>query len=114
MALLAELIARDGQTCVWCGRELWTADLTAEHLLPRSRGGRGTPENLAVACRGCNRTRGTRTVSAHLRATRATPTPALLAALTRLAGSPRRDHAAYGTRQLALLAGVAADHSSPA
>jgi 5-methylcytosine-specific restriction endonuclease McrA len=43
------LITRDGRTCVWCGREPWPADLTAEHLLPRSRRGRTMPENLAVA-----------------------------------------------------------------
>lgn len=41
------LIGRDGGICVWCGREPWSADVTAEHLLPRSRRGRTMPENLS-------------------------------------------------------------------
>jgi hypothetical protein len=30
------LIGRDGGICMWCRREPWTADLSAEHLLPRA------------------------------------------------------------------------------
>ncbi len=115
MSLLGELVARDGPGCVWCGRELWESDLTAEHLLPRSRGGHATLENLAVACRRCNRARGTRSVSGYVRAQlqagAAPRVPALLAALSRLSSSQRRVHAAYGARQLALLRELAADHS---
>src|SRR5438270_11680236 len=103
MSVLTELIERDGGACVWCGRELWRCDLTAEHLLPRSRRGHGTLENLAVACRRCNRSRGTQSVSAYVRGLRdaggTPPTDTLLAALRRLAASPRRAHAAYGARQ---------------
>jgi hypothetical protein len=33
---LESLVGRDGGTCVWCGREPWREDLTAEHLLPRA------------------------------------------------------------------------------
>ena len=47
VALLDELIARDGAVCAWCGRKPWRSDLTAEHLLPRARGRRGTLENRA-------------------------------------------------------------------
>jgi 5-methylcytosine-specific restriction endonuclease McrA len=59
---LAAVISRDGSTCVWCGRTSWPGDLTVEHLLPKTRGGRGIPENLAVACRSCNRRRGAKPV----------------------------------------------------
>src|SRR4051794_35501480 len=55
-----QLIERDGPACVWCGRELWRRDLTLEHVVPRSRGGHATPENAVVACRSCNRRRGSR------------------------------------------------------
>jgi hypothetical protein len=116
MRAFTDLIERDGAACVWCGRELWRSDLTAEHLLPRSRRGHGTPDNLAVACRRCNRARGTQSVSAYVKALQdAGGQPrieTLLAALRRLAGSPRRAHAEYGARQLAL---VSARHveSSP-
>jgi hypothetical protein len=105
--ILNSLIERDGPSCVWCGREPWRTDVTAEHLVPRSRGGRTTPENLAIACRACNRRRGTRPVVAHVRnllEEGATPRgDHLLENLSRLAASDRRDLAAYGARQHALL-----------
>jgi hypothetical protein len=105
---LRRLIDRDGSACLWCGRHAWPADLTAEHLLPRSRGGRGRDENLAVACRACNRRRGSRPVVAHVRAELVAGAPVALArinaALQRLAGSESHAHADYGRRQAALLA----------
>lgn len=101
------LITRDGGTCVWCGREPWAADLTAEHLLPRSRRGRTVPENLAVACRACNKRRRTMPVVAYVRARRqdgVEPRVDLIeAALGRLRHSGAPAHAEYAARQLALL-----------
>jgi 5-methylcytosine-specific restriction endonuclease McrA len=101
------LINRDGGSCVWCGRRPWANDLTVEHLLPRSRRGRGLPENLAVACRTCNRLRRSKPVSAYVRAQLAAghrPRIDLLeAALERLSASPSAEHAEYGRRQLALV-----------
>ncbi len=101
------MIARDGAACVWCGREPWRRDLTAEHLLPRSRGGRGIAENLAVACRSCNRRRRSKGIAAYVRERERAgdePQPDLLAvALTRLSGSASQPHAEYGRRQLGLL-----------
>jgi hypothetical protein len=112
MRLLEQVIDRDGPACVWCGRELWREDLTLEHLLPRSRGGRTIAENLVVACRACNRRRRTRPVSAYIRVLHApgaqgapiAPRIDLIAtALHRLANSDLARHAEYGRRQLALL-----------
>jgi hypothetical protein len=104
---LDALIQRDGACCVWCGRQPWRTDLTVEHLVPRTRGGRTSPENLTVACRACNRRRGTRPIVAHVRTLLdegATPCgDRLLESLRRLAASDRRDLAAYGSRQHALL-----------
>ena len=92
---------------MWCGREPWTADLTAEHLLPRSRRGRAVPENLAVACRPCNKRRRTKPVVAYVRSQREDgyePRVDLLeGALERLSRSPSPAHADYARRQLALL-----------
>lgn len=109
---LSSVIARDGSACVWCGRESWPRDLTLEHLLPRGRGGSGSDENLAVACRGCNRRRGSRPVVAFVRQELANGRePAIQrlgAALERLGRSPARAEAAYGRRQLALLLRVGA------
>ncbi|HEX8054395.1 MAG TPA: HNH endonuclease, partial [Thermoleophilaceae bacterium] len=61
------IVERDGAECVWCGRAPWPRDLTLEHLLPRSRGGRATPANLTPACRSCNRARRSRPVAAYVR-----------------------------------------------
>ncbi len=112
------IIERDGSACVWCGREPWRTDLTVEHLVPRSRGGRTSPENLTVACRPCNRRRGTRPVVAHVRTLLseggAPHHDRLLMSLGRLAESDRRDLAAYGQRQHALLQRLLSEQSPPA
>lgn len=104
---LQELIGRDGEACIWCGEARWLSDLTVEHLLPRSRGGRGLPENLAVACRRCNRARRSRGLTAYARgrldAELSTDLGRLIKAMERLGGSPSRPHAEYGRRQLSLL-----------
>jgi len=47
-----EVFARDGWTCMYCGRE--TKDLTLDHVMPRHRGGEHTWENLVSACKACN------------------------------------------------------------
>ena len=105
-----ELIERDGPTCVWCGREKWRRDLTCEHVVPRSRGGHLTPENAVVACRPCNRRRGSRPVDAYvrelLREGAAVDVTALRATLDRLTRSERRAHREAAEPQLRRLAAV--------
>ena len=113
---LDELIARDGGACVWCGREPWRRDLTAEHVLPRRRQGRGVPENLAVACRTCNRRRRTRAVVSFVRqqldAGEHPQLERLADVLQRLSASRSRAHADYGRRQLELLGSVTGSRGS--
>ena len=51
---------RDGFKCVYCLRDMHDAnpfDVTLDHLLPRSLGGRHEPTNLVTACRSCNSSR---------------------------------------------------------
>lgn len=50
------IYARDRFTCVYCRRQMPTsgADLTLNHVLPRSHGGASTACNLATACGKCN------------------------------------------------------------
>ena len=99
-----ELISRDGSACVWCGRELWRRDLTREHVVPRSRGGHMTAENAVVACRPCNKRRGSRPVDAYvrelLREGADVDVATLRAALGRLSRSERRPHREAAARQL--------------
>jgi 5-methylcytosine-specific restriction endonuclease McrA len=52
------LFLRDAFTCQYC----WAGeDLTFDHVIPRSRGGRTTWENIVTACARCNLTKGGRT-----------------------------------------------------
>ena len=52
----AAIYERDG-ACIYCGSD---KDLTLDHLTPLSRGGPHTQDNLAVACRSCNSSKGTK------------------------------------------------------
>jgi 5-methylcytosine-specific restriction endonuclease McrA len=54
------LFARDGWRCVYCGTS--TARLTLDHVVPRSRGGESTWENVVTACAPCNLRKGNRTL----------------------------------------------------
>jgi 5-methylcytosine-specific restriction endonuclease McrA len=104
---LDDVIERDGGRCAWCGAEPWRRDLTLEHVLPRSGGGVTTVDNALVACRRCNRDRGSKPVVAYVRALREAGTepqlPVIHRALERLSASALRRHREYGTRQLDLL-----------
>ena len=105
-----QLIERDGPECVWCGRELWRRDLTLDHVVPRSRGGHMTSENALLACRSCNRRRGSRPVDAYvrdrLREGADVDVDAVRRSLGRLTQSSRRVHREAAARQLQRLATV--------
>jgi len=55
------IYARDNNTCQYCGRRLPRTDLNLDHVVPRSRGGTSTWENVVCSCHGCNRRKGGRT-----------------------------------------------------
>ena len=52
---------RDNYTCQYCGQAPGRGQLTLDHVLPRSRGGQTTWENVVAACRACNMRKGDRT-----------------------------------------------------
>jgi 5-methylcytosine-specific restriction endonuclease McrA len=52
------ILLRDRNTCQYCGVLLPSAELTLDHVIPRSRGGASTWENLVAACHSCNRRKG--------------------------------------------------------
>ena len=54
------ILMRDHHTCQYCGRRAGAGELTLDHVLPRSRGGAGSWENLVAACRRCNNRKGDR------------------------------------------------------
>jgi 5-methylcytosine-specific restriction endonuclease McrA len=55
------VLARDHYTCQYCGRQPSRRDLTVDHILPRSRGGTTSWENVVTACQRCNARKGNHT-----------------------------------------------------
>jgi 5-methylcytosine-specific restriction endonuclease McrA len=55
------IYARDNNTCQYCGRRLPRTELNLDHVIPRSRGGMSTWENVVCSCHSCNRRKGGRT-----------------------------------------------------
>lgn len=48
------LIAETGGCCIYCGITLESTEVTYDHIVPRSLGGRNCVENYVIACEGCN------------------------------------------------------------
>lgn len=66
------VLYRDGRRCQYCGRDADSID----HVVPRSRGGGHTWDNVVAACRRCNLAKGSRLLSEtsmHLRRPPAAP-----------------------------------------
>lgn len=55
------VIERDHATCYLCGRALPVREITLDHVIPLVRGGPHSENNLRVACRSCNSSKGHRT-----------------------------------------------------
>jgi 5-methylcytosine-specific restriction endonuclease McrA len=55
-----KLFARDRGVCAYCGQHFHVDELTREHIVPVSRGGRDSWMNCITACRGCNGRKGNR------------------------------------------------------
>ncbi len=70
-----EIFIRDDYQCQYCG--IRSRDLTLDHVIPKSRDGKHTWENLVSACRGCNHRKGGKS---------------LIEANMRLAHEPRQPH----------------------
>lgn len=54
----ASLFFRDRMTCCWCGEVFSDKQLTREHIIPTSRGGKDCWENVAASCSFHNAKRG--------------------------------------------------------
>jgi 5-methylcytosine-specific restriction endonuclease McrA len=52
------VFARDRWTCQYCGEE--RSSLTVDHVIPRSKGGPSTWDNIVACCAPCNRRKGDR------------------------------------------------------
>ncbi|MBI2571962.1 MAG: HNH endonuclease [Candidatus Schekmanbacteria bacterium] len=89
------IVARDEGRCQYCGSTFPAQDLSFDHVVPRSRGGRTCWENIVCACFCCNQRKGDRTpeeagMPLIRRPTRPRRCPLLAARLSR--GVPRTWH----------------------
>jgi 5-methylcytosine-specific restriction endonuclease McrA len=55
------LFARDDHRCQYCGQRKPTSQLSLDHVVPRSHGGKTTWENVVCSCLRCNSRKGGRT-----------------------------------------------------
>jgi hypothetical protein len=55
------VVIRDQHQCQYCGKRPNQRELNLDHVIPRSRGGQDSWENLVVSCRSCNLKKGRRT-----------------------------------------------------
>jgi 5-methylcytosine-specific restriction endonuclease McrA len=49
---------RDQFSCQYCGTSHPTTELTFDHVVPKSKGGKTSWENVVAACSGCNLRKG--------------------------------------------------------
>ena len=57
--LRRRVIERDGFYCVYCDEDLRDGEIHMDHVIPESRGGETSYNNLQVTCRKCNLAKGT-------------------------------------------------------
>lgn len=55
------IFLRDENRCQYCGNKFSTHQLSLDHVVPKSRGGQTTWENIVCACLRCNVRKGGRT-----------------------------------------------------
>jgi 5-methylcytosine-specific restriction endonuclease McrA len=85
------VMARDNYTCQYCGASPGRAALTLDHVLPRSRGGQTSWDNVVTACRACNVRKGDRTPEEAKMVLRRRPGRPNYLAFLLLSGSTSRD-----------------------
>ncbi|MCM8525156.1 MAG: HNH endonuclease [Lentisphaeraceae bacterium] len=55
------IFIRDNYTCQYCHKKFSPKELNIDHVIPRSRGGKTTWDNVALSCIKCNTVKGART-----------------------------------------------------
>jgi len=55
------VVWRDKNICQYCGNKFIFSELTMDHVIPKSRGGEKTWNNIVASCKKCNSKKGDRT-----------------------------------------------------
>ena len=63
----AYLLERENYTCIYCGIHASKAKMEIEHVVPRSRGGTDSLNNLVLACHECNQAKSNLSLSEYLK-----------------------------------------------
>jgi hypothetical protein len=53
--IMLKVVRRDNYTCQRCGKHLLDNEIEFDHIIPVSRGGPTSVENIRILCRPCNR-----------------------------------------------------------
>ena len=61
--LRRRVLERDGYHCVYCDEDLRESEIHMDHVIPESKGGPTSYDNLQVTCRKCNLAKGVLTES---------------------------------------------------
>ena len=56
--IMLQVVRRDGQICRDCRKNVPDDEIEFDHIIPISRGGPTSVENLRLVCKGCNRKKG--------------------------------------------------------
>ncbi|MBX3415506.1 MAG: HNH endonuclease [Pirellulales bacterium] len=84
------IFARDGNRCQYCGRRFPMSELSLDHVMPRSRGGDTSWENIVCSCVKCNVRKGGRTPhEANMKLVRPPVKPKRSPLLTLKLGNPK-------------------------
>ena len=76
------IYARDKYACQYCGKKFPSEELSYDHVIPKSRGGKTEWSNIVTCCFHCNRKKGGRTPKeARMKLIRKPSFPAWLPAL---------------------------------
>lgn len=54
------IFARDKNICQYCGKRFPTSELSLDHVVPRTQGGKSKWRNIVCACTDCNKHKGGR------------------------------------------------------
>ena len=52
------IFARDKNICQYCGKRFPTSELSLDHIVPRTQGGKSNWKNIVCACTDCNKHKG--------------------------------------------------------